>query len=219
VTIATGTADAGIALALRDAGLALPDEAPARFTQFVEVLAKWNRTYNLTSIREPAQMITHHVLDSLAILPHLQLALSGRVLDVGTGGGMPGIPLAIARPDWRFVLLDSNHKKIAFVTQAVAELGLRNVEMIAERVERYQPSMLFDAIVSRAFSDLSTFIGATARLLARGGRLYAMKGVRPDEEIAALPASVDVIATPALSVPGLDAARHLIVMQPKRGAT
>ena len=160
-------------------------------------------------------MLTHHVLDALAVLPHLPDVAARadlRVLDVGSGGGVPAIPLAVARPGWRVVALDSNHKKGAFLQQAVNELPLPNAEAVVARVEEYVPAAPFDIVISRAFSDLATFVDTSARHLAPGGQLIAMKGVFPDEEIALLPATVRVVAAPALKVPGLDAERHLIVM-------
>jgi 16S rRNA (guanine527-N7)-methyltransferase len=184
--------------------------------RYLELLAKWNRTYNLTAIREPERMITHHVLDALAALPHLPRGAGLRVLDVGSGGGVPGIPLAIARPQWRVVMLDSGHKKTAFLAQAIIELGLAGAESVTARVEDYAPRAPFDIVISRAFSDLAGFVETSARHLAPDGRLVAMKGVHPDEEIAALPPSVRVVATPRLVVPGLDAARHLVVMESAR---
>ncbi len=151
-------------------------------------------------------MVTHHVLDALAVLPHLprrDARVPGcRVLDVGSGGGVPAIPLAIARPAWRVVALDSSHKKGAFLQQAVIELSLPNVEAVVARVEDYAPAAPFDVVISRAFSDLATFVAASARHLADGGRLVAMKGVYPDEEIAQLPPDFRVVAAPALTVPG-----------------
>ena len=160
-------------------------------------------------------MITHHVLDALSVLPHLPDE-SGRphlrLLDVGSGGGVPAIPLAIARPGWRVVALDSSHKKGAFLQQAVIELSLSNVEAVIARVEDYVPAAPFDVVISRAFSDLATFAATSARHLAEGGQLVAMKGVHPDEEIAQLPPEFRVVATPALTVPGLDGERHLVVM-------
>jgi 16S rRNA (guanine527-N7)-methyltransferase len=135
------------------------------------------------------------------------------LLDVGSGGGVPAIPLAIARPAWRVAALDSSHKKGAFLQQAVIELALPNVEAIVARVEDYRPASPFDVVISRAFSDLATFAGSSARHLATGGRLVAMKGVHPHEEIAQLPSEFRVVATQALAVPGIDAARHLIVME------
>ncbi len=204
--------------ALLDAGLdllGLPLDARQRdaLAGYVALLAKWNRTYNLTAIREPSRMVTHHLLDSLAILPHLPDAEALRVLDVGSGGGVPGIPLAIARPGWSIDLVDPIHKKTAFSTQAALELRLPNVRAHAARVEDLTPANPYDLIVSRAFSDLSTFVQVSLRHLAPHGSLVAMKGVHPAEELAELGDDVRVTATPAVAVPGLDAARHLVFMQ------
>ncbi len=210
--IATFDLDFGLE-ALGAAGAALPAHARDALAAYVALLAKWNRTYNLTAIREPERMVTHHVLDSLAVLPHLPARDGLAILDVGSGGGVPGIPLALARPRWRVVLLDANHKKGAFLQQAVIELGLHNAEAVTARVEDYVSNAPFDVVISRAYSDLATFARAGARHLAPGGRLAAMKGVFPDEEIAHLPDDVRVVATPALAVPGLDAKRHLVVME------
>ncbi len=193
--------------------IALDDLQRARLAAFVALLAKWNRTYNLTAIRDPERMLTHHLLDALAVLPHLPARAGLRVLDVGSGGGIPGIPLAIARPDWHFALVDANHKKVAFMTQAMIELKLDNVETHAVRIEDFAPAAPFDVVISRAFSDLATFAATSARHLAPGGVLAAMKGVHPDEELADLPGALVVVAKPALTVPGLDAARHLILMR------
>lgn len=185
----------------------------AQLVAYLALLAKWNRTYNLTAIREPERMVTHHLLDALAVLPQLPERAGLRVLDVGSGGGVPGLPLAIARPDWRVVLVDANHKKAAFLTQAAIELGLPNAEAHAIRVEDFAPDAPFDVVISRAFSDLTTFAATSARHLAPRGWLVAMKGVHPDEELAELPREIVVVAKPALTVPGLDARRHLVVMQ------
>ncbi len=185
----------------------------ARLVAFLALLAKWNKTYNLTAIREPARMVTHHLLDALAVLPHLPPQARLRVLDVGSGGGIPGIPLAIARPDWRLTLVDANHKKVAFLTQAAIELPLPNVDAQATRVEDYAPAAPFDVVISRAFSDLATFAAGSMRHLAPGGLLVAMKGVHPQEELAELSPEVKLVAAPALIVPGLEATRHLIIMR------
>jgi 16S rRNA (guanine527-N7)-methyltransferase len=200
--------------ALRGAGVAMPEHAAGKLAAYLAILTKWNRTYNLTAIREPDQMVTHHVFDALAVLPHLPATESLRVLDVGSGGGVPGLPLAIARPSWRVVVLDSNHKKGAFLRQAAIELQAANVEAVTSRVEDYVPVALFDVVISRAFSDLATFAQAGRRHLAPNGRLYAMKGVHPHEEIEHLPAEFRVVSVPAIRVPGLDAARHLVVLAP-----
>ena len=209
--------DAGLA-ALEASGGAhapLPPGARDRLLAYIALLAKWNATYNLTAIREPERMLTHHVLDALAVLPHLAADSESplRVLDVGSGAGVPAIPLALARPRWHVVALDSSHKKGAFLQQAIIELGLANAEAAIARVEDYAPPAPFDVVISRAFSDLATFAQSSARHLAPGGRLVAMKGVFPDEEIALLPPAFRVVASPALAVPGLDAERHLVVME------
>ena len=189
--------------------------AQAKLSQYIALLDKWNRTHNLTAIRDPEQMVTHHLLDSLAVLGHLPQQARLRVLDIGSGGGLPGIPLAIARQDWRVVLLDSNHKKAAFLRQAAIELDLANVEVCAVRVEDYAAEVLFDVVISRAFSDLATFATVARRLVARGGRLVAMKGLYPHEELRELPPDVMVAEVPAVRVPGLDGQRHLVIMKPR----
>jgi 16S rRNA (guanine527-N7)-methyltransferase len=194
-------------------GLSLSGAQRGRLAAYVALLAKWNKTYNLTAIREPQRMITHHLLDALAVVPHLPAQPGLRVLDVGSGGGVPGIPIAIARPDATVVLLDSNHKKATFLVQAAIELELANVEAQAVRIEDFAPHAPFDVVISRAFSDLGAFAAVAAPHLAPHGRMFAMKGVHPDEEIAQLPEDFVVLEAPALAVPGLDAARHLVVMQ------
>lgn len=202
--LVAGVADLELPLATREIDALLA---------YVALLAKWNRAYNLTAIRDPARMVTHHLLDSLAILPHLPAAPALRVLDVGSGAGLPGIPLAIARSGWQVDLVDPVHKKAAFTTQAALELGLANVRSHAARVEDLRPQAPYDLIVSRAFADLATFVAAAARHLAPGGSLVALKGVHPTEELAELPPDITVRATPTLVVPGVDAARHLVFMQ------
>jgi 16S rRNA (guanine527-N7)-methyltransferase len=202
---------AGLAALELDADIA----APAKLSQYLALLDKWNRTHNLTAIRDPEQMVSHHVLDSLAVLAHLPKQPRLRVLDLGTGGGLPGIPLAIARQDWRVVLLDSNHKKAAFLRQAGIELKLANVEVCAVRVQDYVADRLFDVVISRAFSDLATFATVARRLVVQGGRLVAMKGLFPHEELQQLPADVRVEGVPAVRVPGLDVQRHLVIMEPR----
>jgi 16S rRNA (guanine527-N7)-methyltransferase len=204
-----------LAAGVRELGVTMPDGARDKLDAFVALLAKWNRTYNLTAIREPERMVTHHLLDALAVLPHLPQIAALRLLDVGSGGGVPGIPLAIARPRWSVALVDASHKKATFLAQAAAELGLRNVSAHATRIEAFAPAAPFDVVISRAFADLRTFAETSSRHLAGDGMLVAMKGVHPDEEIAELPDGIAMVAAPKLRVPGLDAARHLIVMRRK----
>ena len=182
-----------------------------RLLTYLTLLDKWNRVYNLTAVRETERMVSHHLLDSLAILPHIE---TGRVLDVGSGGGLPGIPLAITRPDLQVTLIDSVAKKTAFLLQAKAELGLENVAVVTGRVETHQDSAGFNTITSRAFSDLKEFVTLTRHLLAPGGRWLAMKGLYPHEEIAALPDWVQLSADHVLTIPNLDATRHLIILEP-----
>ena len=190
-------------------GVALADAQVATLERYLDLLEKWNRVYNLTAIRERSRMVTHHLLDSLAVLPHLR---GPRVLDVGSGAGLPGIPIAVANPALQVTLLESNHKKSAFLTQAVAELQLANVQVVTERVESWQPEARFDTIVSRAFAELGEFVSLAGRLLAARGVLAAMKGVHPFEEIERLPQGFWVQQVVRLRVPGLDAERHLVLM-------
>jgi 16S rRNA (guanine527-N7)-methyltransferase len=198
--------------------LPIPEAAQATLLDYIALLGKWNRTYNLTSIREPAKMLTHHVLDALAALPHVANASALRILDVGSGGGVPGIPWAIARPGWQVTLVESNHKKSAFLTQASIELGLRNLQVRDIRVEALSADTPYDLVTSRAFSDLATFVSLAARLVAPEGMLVAMKGEMPNDEIAALPPDIAVLRTIPLAVPGLNAARHLVLLQPRSAA-
>ncbi|KZE33568.1 16S rRNA (guanine(527)-N(7))-methyltransferase RsmG [Crenobacter luteus] len=191
-------------------GLSLSDSQLEQLGAYLALLAKWNQTYNLTAVRDADRMVSYHLLDSLSLVPHL--AGGTRLLDVGSGGGMPGIPAAIARPDLKVVLLDANHKKTTFLRQAVIELKLPNVEVVTERVEAYQPEEKFDRLTSRAFAELAEFVKLTPHLLAEGGQYVAMKGVYPYEEIAQLPATVRVAEVLPVTVPGLDAERHLVRM-------
>lgn len=192
-------------------GLSLPSAAQEKLLKFLSLLHKWNKTYNLTAIRQPEQMVSHHLLDSLAVLPHLW---PGRWLDVGCGAGLPGVVLAISRPDWQFVLLDSNSKKTSFVQQAIIELELRNVSVECVRVEKFEPKEKFDGIISRAFAETSDFVSLTRHLLAENGRWVAMKGT-PDQELQSLSGDVVVEQIIPLQIPGLDAARCLVVLRAK----
>lgn len=196
---------------LAELGLQLSAQTQGRLLQYVALLTKWNRTYNLTAIREPSRLVSHHLLDSVAVLPHLQGA---SVVDVGSGAGLPGIPLAIVQPEWRVALLDSNHKKGAFLRQAVLELKLDNAEIVTARAEQWQPARLFDVVISRAFSDLPGFVEAAAHLCAPGGVLAAMKGIYPDEELAQLGSNAGIDRVVPLRVPGVQAARHLALLRP-----
>jgi 16S rRNA (guanine527-N7)-methyltransferase len=191
--------------------LALPTGAEAKLLAYLALLDKWNRVYNLTAVREVERMVGHHLLDSLAAVPFFQREA---VLDVGSGGGLPGIPLAIARPQLQVTLIDSIAKKTAFLLQAKAELGLANLNVVTGRVEDYRPETGFDVITSRAFSDLKEFVTLTRHLLRPTGRWLAMKGLMPHEEIASLPDWVKVSAHHSLVVPGLEASRHLIILEP-----
>jgi len=190
--------------------LDLSEERQQTLLDYVALIVKWNKVYNLTAIREPEAMITQHLLDSLAVLPHLVDAQ--RLIDIGSGAGLPGIPLAIAHPEWQITLLDSNHKKTTFLRQACLELGLANVEVVCERVEHYQPDKGYVVVISRAFSDLGEFARLTAHLLAKGGKLYAMKGVYPHEEIGKLPQPFKLQEVIPLNVPGMDANRHIVIV-------
>lgn len=193
---------------LAELGLDLPAGAQQQLLAFRDLLLKWNKTYNLTALRDPQQAIAHHLLDSLAILPHVG---AGPLLDVGSGGGLPGIPLAIARPALSVSLVDTVQKKATFLQQAAIQLGLKNVSAHHARVETLDGQ--YAQISSRAFADLRTFVELTRHLLAPDGCWLAMKGVRPTDELAALPADIAVQAVIPLTVPGLGAERHLIILK------
>jgi 16S rRNA (guanine527-N7)-methyltransferase len=182
----------------------------SRLLQYLDLLEKWNRVYNLTAIREKELMVSNHLLDSLVLTTHIS---SSRILDVGSGAGLPGIPLAIANPRRDVTLLDSNHKKTAFLRQVVAELALANVTVVSERVEAWQPPQKFNCIVSRAFAELGEFVSLGKHLLAPGGCFAAMKGLHPYDEIDKLPAGWRAREVLKLNVPGLDAARHLVLVE------
>ena len=197
-----------LAAGLDGLGLVLPAEACRKLLAYVELLAKWNRTYNLTSIREPGRMVSHHLIDSLSVLPHLG---TGSLVDVGAGGGLPGIPIAIADPTRRVTLNDSNHKKGAFMQQAVIELGLENASVHVGRAEAWHPPERFDGAISRAFAELGDFISSCRHLVRSGGYFAAMKGVHPHDEIARLPSGVNCLQPIRLSVPLVDGERHLVL--------
>jgi 16S rRNA (guanine527-N7)-methyltransferase len=184
-----------------------------KLLDYLALLAKWNAVYNLTSVRDPVQMVTQHLLDSLAAVPAFVGAAS--VLDVGAGGGLPGIVLAIACPSVKVSLIDTVHKKTAFLTQVKAELGLANVTVHTARVEQLQVPHKFDVITSRAFADLSDFVNWSGHLLAEDGLFIALKGVAPPEEQQRLPQQWLVSELRQLKVPGMDAERHLVFIKRK----
>jgi 16S rRNA (guanine527-N7)-methyltransferase len=203
---------------------ALPPEARAALTRGLEalnlppalaeplctyllLLLRWNRAYNLTALTDPQQMVTRHLLDSLAVLPWVR---GSRIADIGSGAGFPGIPLAIARPDWHIVLVDAVGKKTRFQRQVMLELGLTGVEAVHARVENYRPAEPFDTVISRAFAATRDFVTLAGHLAGPGGCLLAMKGRDPADELGGLPAPWRVAALHAVTVPGLAAERHLV---------
>lgn len=193
-------------------GLALDERTQSQLLAYVELLFKWNKVYNLTAIRDKSEMVSHHLLDSLAVVPHLW---PGRWLDVGCGGGMPGLVLAIVKPDWQFTLLDSNTKKTGFVQQAVIELGLKNVSVHSGRVEEWHPECRFDGIISRAFAELGDFLAVSRHLIAPDGRWAAMKG-QPEPELAGVKKGFEIEKIVSLKVPGIEAARSLVIAKVSR---
>nr|WP_225608406.1 16S rRNA (guanine(527)-N(7))-methyltransferase RsmG [Pantoea sp. PNT03] len=194
---------------LKAANISLTDQQKQQLVGYVELLHKWNKAYNLTSVRDPQQMLVRHILDSVVVEPHLQ---GERFIDVGTGPGLPGIPLAIVRPQSHFTLLDSLGKRVRFLRQVQHELGLTNVTPVQSRVEEYPSEPPFDGVISRAFASLEDMLTWCHHLPGPEGRFYALKGVRPDDEIAALPAGFKVEKIQPLQVPELDGERHLVVI-------
>lgn len=207
-----GLSQAGALLrqGIDDLGLILPEDACSRLDAYLGLLAKWNRVYNLTAIRGEEKFVSHHLLDSLAVVPHLP---AGRVIDVGSGAGLPGVPIAVANPGREVTLLDSNQKRGVFLKQVIAELGLGNANVAIDRAERYRPGVAFEAVISRAFSELADFIDMAGHLCRPDGVLLAMKGAYPHQEIAGIPAQWTVSEVIALRVPQLDAERHLLVLR------
>lgn len=188
-------------------GLLLEQDKQEKLLAFLGLMEKWNKTYNLTAIRDPAEMVSNHLLDTLAIVPYLW---PKNWLDVGCGGGVPGLVLAITRPEWNFTLLDSNSKKTSFVQQAIIDLELRNAKVRCERVENWHPEVKFDGIISRAFTELGDFIEKTRHLKAENGHWAAMKGA-PEKELQGIPKDCRIEKNIPIEVPGLDAARSLII--------
>jgi 16S rRNA (guanine527-N7)-methyltransferase len=193
---------------LQALNIELDGSIQTKLLDYLALLQKWNKVHNLTAVRNPEDMVTLHLLDSLSVLPHIS---QGRLLDVGSGAGLPGIPLAIVRPDLQVTVMDSNHKKASFMRQAKAVLGIGNLEVKCGRVEEFHPEHKFDMVISRAFSDLAEFMRLTSHLCAGGGVWLAMKGVYPHEELAQVhDRAAEVVP---LTVPGLEAQRHLVFLK------
>lgn len=200
-----------LAQGLADLRLELAVEMQQSLLDYLALIRKWNKVYNLTAVREEDKMVSHHLLDCLAVIPHVSVP---RIVDVGSGAGLPGIPLAIALPRSLISLLEASHKKATFLRQAVIELKLANVEVVCERAEAWRPHAGYDVVISRAFSGLPEFAATAGRLCAKDGIMVAMKGVYPHEELAQLPSSIKLREVIPVSVPGLRAQRHLVLMQP-----
>jgi len=213
-TLAAGPAQAEsnrrLEIGAAELGLALGRGERSKLLQYLALLEKWNRAYNLTAIRDAGRMVSGHLLDCLSVAPYLT---GTRMLDAGSGAGFPGIPVAVAKPDIQVVLLDSNQKKTAFLRQAVADLQLKNATVVCERVEAWRTGEKFDFIISRAFAEIAEFVALTEHLLAPGGVFAAMKGVYPFEEIERMPPNLRVRQSHALAIPGLDAERHLVLIE------
>ncbi|MCW8919687.1 MAG: 16S rRNA (guanine(527)-N(7))-methyltransferase RsmG [Gammaproteobacteria bacterium] len=193
---------------LQQLGLELPEAVRARLIAYIRLLVKWNKAYNLTAVRDPQEMVTRHLLDSLAVVPHLP---AGRIIDVGSGAGLPGIPLALVFPERDFTLLDANGKKSRFLVQARAELGLANVTVVNQRVEQFHPAHPFDCVITRAFASVADILTSSRHLLASNGQMMAMKGEVPAAELSALPVGYRLLEVLPLRVPGLEQEqRHLI---------
>ena len=204
------TPQAALERGLGELALALPSGAPEKLMAYLGLLAKWNKTYNLTAIRDPLRAVSHHLLDSLAVL-RVVSRYAGTLADVGSGGGLPGIPIAIAEPARRVTLNDASEKKAAFLRQAVIELGLRNATVYIGRVEDWRPAERFVVVVSRGFASVPDFVAACRHLVAPAGVLAAMKGVLPKDELAQVPADCDCSEVRRIKVPLLDAERHLVL--------
>jgi 16S rRNA (guanine527-N7)-methyltransferase len=194
---------------LKAANISLSDQQKQQLVAYVALLDKWNKAYNLTSVRDPQQMLIRHIMDSIVVEPHLQ---GERFIDVGTGPGLPGVPLAIVRPQSHFTLLDSLGKRVRFLRQVKHELGLTNIEPVQSRVEDFPAEPGFDGVISRAFASIGDMVSWCHHLPGREGRFYALKGVQPDDEIAALPVPFAVEKIIRLQVPELEGERHLVII-------
>ena len=201
------TPAAAMARGLRELALALPVGATEQLFAYLALLQKWNRTYNLTAIRDPVSMVSHHLLDSLAVLRELP---PGALADIGAGAGLPGIPIAIAEPQRAVTLNEANEKKSAFLRQAAIELKLANLRVHAGRVEHWRPDPAFEVVICRGFATLADFVAACGHLVSPSGVLVAMKGVYPEDELARLSTGCDCSDVRRLRVPLLDAERHLV---------
>jgi 16S rRNA (guanine527-N7)-methyltransferase len=197
-----------LARGLADLHIVLPAGAEAKLLAYLDLLLKWNKVYNLTAIREPEKMVSHHLLDSLSVAPHLA---EGSIGDVGSGAGLPGIPLAIARPERSISLNDANHKKAAFLKQAAIELDLKKVTVVYARAEDWRPKPLLDCVISRAFAELADFLSAVRHLAPPGALFAAMKGGYPHAELGRLPAGFRCEKVVPLTVPFVEGARHLVL--------
>ena len=196
---------------LDEAGISLTDHQKNQLVAYVDMLHKWNKAYNLTSVRDPNEMLIRHILDSVVVAPHL---VGSRFIDVGTGPGLPGIPLSIVLPDAHFTLLDSLGKRIRFLRQVQHELGLTNITPVQSRVEDFPAEPPFEGVISRAFASLNDMVSWCHHLPGQGGRFYALKGQLPDDEIGQLPAEFAVDSVIKLRVPQLDGERHLVMIKP-----
>jgi 16S rRNA (guanine527-N7)-methyltransferase len=199
-----------LAQGARQLGVALSEQQQEKLLGYMALLNKWNKAYNLTAVRDPNEMVSRHLLDSLSIVSFIE---GQRWLDVGSGGGMPGVMLAIMFPEREFTLLDSNGKKTRFLTQVKNELGLTNLQVVNSRVEAFEPGQPFDGITSRAFTSLADFTQLTRHLGTEQTRWLAMKGVYPDEELAALPVDFKLESSAQLHVPGCVGSRHLLILR------
>lgn len=195
---------------LAKTSITLSETQKQQLVSYVEMLDKWNKAYNLTSVRDPQEMVVKHILDSLVVAPHLE---GNNYIDVGTGPGLPGVVLAIAHPDKQFVLLDSLGKRIRFLNQVKLNLKLKNITPVQSRVEEYQPEQPFDGVLSRAFASLQDMVDWCQHLVDESGRFYALKGQFPEQELASLPENIAHEETIKLAVPQLDGDRHLIILK------
>lgn len=196
-------------------GVAAGEQGERRMLDFLRLLGKWNRSYNLTAVRDPDAMLTQHLVDSLSVASYVR---GSRLLDVGAGAGLPGIPLAVAFPGLSVTLIEARNKKVQFLLNAVSTLGLANVQVVHGRVEQYRPEVKFDTLVSRAFGSLSDYLGKAGHLCDSDGRMLAMKGAYPDAELGEVDRNRFSVTVERLRVPALDAERHIVILRHRSGA-